>query len=67
MRDLSGVDPLLVCEKTAARLIGISASMLIAARFRNQPILPFLRVGKRAIRYWLADIHDYIARNRIGS
>ncbi len=55
--------PLLVTEKEAARLICISPSALIASRFRKQPIMPFLRVGSRAIRYRLSDIHDFIERS----
>ncbi len=57
------IAPLLVSEKTAAKLIGLSNSTLIAARFRKQPFLPFVRVGKRAIRYRLTDIHDFVDRN----
>lgn len=53
----------LLTEKAAARLIGLSASTLIAARFRRQPLLPFVRVGKRSIRYRIADINDFIDRN----
>jgi hypothetical protein len=57
------VTPLLVCEKTAAKLIGVSAAMLVAARFRKRPLLPFVRVGSRAIRYRLADIDNFIDCN----
>jgi hypothetical protein len=63
MPDHTEVVPLLVTEKAAARLIGISNATLIAGRFRKQPILPFVRVGKRAIRYRLTDIYDFIDRN----
>jgi len=58
-----GVTALLVCEKTAARLIGVSAAMLVAGRFRKRPLMPFVRVGSRAIRYRLADINEFIDRN----
>ena len=57
------IKPLLVTEKAAARLIGLSDSTLIAARFRGTPILPFLRLGKRSIRYRVSDIHDFVNRN----
>ena len=57
------IAPLLVTEKTAARLMGISDATLIAHRFRAQPLLPFVRVGRRAIRYRLADIHEFVDRN----
>lgn len=57
------VSPLLVSEKSAAKLIGVSAAMLIAGRFQKRPVLPFVRVGSRSIRYRLADINDFIDRN----
>ena len=59
------VVPLLVCEKTAATLIGVSGAMLIAGRFQKKPILPFVRIGKRAIRYRMSDIHTFIERNTV--
>lgn len=55
--------PLLVSEKEAARLLGLSSATLTAGRFRNQPILRFVRIGTRAIRYRLDDIHALIDRN----
>ena len=61
--DHDDVAALLVCEKTAAKLMGVSPAMLIAGRFRKRPLLPFVRVGSRAIRYRLADIDDFIVRN----
>jgi hypothetical protein len=60
------VAALLICEKTAAKLIGVSAAMLVAGRFRKRPLLPFVRVGSRAIRYRLTDINDFIDRNTYG-
>lgn len=56
----------LVCEKTAAKLMGVSSAMLVARRFRRQPLLPFIRIGKRSIRYRVADIEDYIFRHMEG-
>jgi hypothetical protein len=56
------VKPLLVCEKIAARMIGVSPSLLVARRFRKQPLLPFIRIGKRSIRYRVADIEDFVQR-----
>lgn len=61
------VTALLVCEKTAAKLIGVSVAMLVAGRFRKRPLMPFVRVGSRAIRYRLADINDFIDRNTVTS
>ena len=65
MFDTKDVIPLLVSEKKAAALIGVSGGMLIAGRFRKKPVLPFVRIGKRAIRYRLTDIHNYIDRNTV--
>jgi hypothetical protein len=57
------VVPLLVTEKAAAKLLCVSPAMLVAGRFQKRPLLPFVRVGSRAIRYRLADIGDFIDRN----
>lgn len=57
---LDRVKPLLVCEKTAAKMIGMSPSLLVSRRFRNQPLLPFVRVGGRSIRYRLTDIEVFV-------
>jgi hypothetical protein len=57
------VGPLLVCEKAAAKLLGVSAARLVAGRFQKRPLLPFVRVGSRSIRYRVADINDFIDRN----
>jgi hypothetical protein len=65
MSDTTDVTPLLVSEKKAAALIGVSGAMLVAGRFRKKPVLPFVRIGKRAIRYRLTDIHSYIDRNTV--
>jgi hypothetical protein len=65
MSDHTDTTPLLVSEKKAAQLIGVSGAMLIAGRFRKKPVLPFVRIGKRAIRYRLTDIHNYIDRNTV--
>jgi hypothetical protein len=56
---------LLVTEKTAAKKMSVSPAMLVAARFRKRPLLPFVRVGSRAIRYRLSDIDDFIDRNTV--
>ena len=61
--ELAEVQPLLVCEKAAAKLIGMRPSSLISGR----PILPYVKMGPRAIRYRLAEIHEYIDRNTVSS
>ena len=63
MPNHSDVGPLLVTEKAAARLLGVSDGMLVARRFQKRPLLPFIRVGSRSIRYRMADINDFIDRN----
>ena len=50
-------------EKETARLLGVSSAMLVASRFHRRPLLPFVRVGKRAIRYRLSDIQSFIEQN----
>jgi hypothetical protein len=55
----------LVSEKQAARLLGVSPAMLTASRFKRQPLMPFVRIGKRSIRYRLSDIHDFIERSTV--
>lgn len=52
--------PLLVTEKAAAAMIGVSASTLIANRFKGTPLLPYVRIGKRGIRYRTRDIHEFV-------
>jgi hypothetical protein len=54
--------PLLVSEKEAARLLGVSVAMLVANRFKRQPLLPIVRLGTRSIRYRLADIESLIGQ-----
>ncbi len=66
MDDRNAVTPLLVTEKAAAKLIAVSPSMLVARRFRGRPLLPFVRLGKRSIRYRMADIEEFIKRNTEG-
>ena len=57
---LNEIVPLLITEKAAATLIGLSDSTLIAARFKGRPLLPFVRIGKRSIRYRLSDVHALV-------
>jgi hypothetical protein len=63
MLNHNDVRALLICEKAAAKLLGVSAAMLVAGRFQKRPLLPFVRVGSRSIRYRMADITDFIDRN----
>jgi predicted DNA-binding transcriptional regulator AlpA len=54
---------LLVSEKEAAKLLAVSVAMLVARRFQKRPLLPFVRIGSRTIRYRVADINAFIDRN----
>jgi hypothetical protein len=56
---------LLVSEKEAARLLGVSPAMLTARRFKRQPLMPFVRIGKRSIRYKLSEIHEFVERSTL--
>lgn len=58
-------EPLLVSEKEAAKLLGVSPAMLTASRFKRQPLMPYVRIGKRSIRYRLSDIHDFVERSTL--
>lgn len=56
----------LISEKDAARRLGISPDLLIQRRFRGQPLIPVIRIG-RAVRYAPEDIRAFIAANRHGA
>jgi len=58
-QDYVKIRPFLVPEKTAAQMIGVSYGMLVAGRFKKQPLLPFVRIGTRTIRYRVSDIEAY--------
>ena len=44
----------------AAALIGMSASWLEHDRMSTRPEIPFIRVGRRAVRYRIADLMTYL-------
>jgi len=61
-------DPLLP-EKKAAQILGLQPHTLAVWRLRASkglpaPDLPYVRVGRRAIRYRLSDVQRFIELNR---
>lgn len=57
-------EPPLITEAAAARRLGVSPQYLLKWRFLGRPALPFVRLGKRMIRYRPADI-DALIQNRV--
>lgn len=55
----------LINSKDAARMLGISVSMLAKDRM-NKGKIPYIRIGKRAIRYSRKAIEEYKKRNTRG-
>ncbi len=63
--DAGGVQrALLVSEKEAARLLGISTRTLFSLRASSQ--IPFLRIGNR-VRYDVKDLQGYVDRQKVGA
>jgi len=62
---VSNLEPL-ISEKEAARRLNISVDLLIQRRFRGQPLIPYVRIG-RSIRYDPGDVRAFIAANRHGA
>ncbi|HWA17739.1 MAG TPA: hypothetical protein VG757_01970 [Devosia sp.] len=52
--------PALVDTTEAARLIGMSSTWLEHDRMEQKPKVPFVRIGVRAVRYRLTDLHAYV-------
>jgi hypothetical protein len=55
------IETKLLCEKTAAKMLGLSTSTLQKARVRGDGI-PYIKLG-HAVRYRLQDIEFFIAKN----
>ena len=60
----------LVSTKEAARILGVSVAFLERDRWAGNlneagPRIPYVRTGKRAVRYRLADLRDHIQNNLI--
>jgi hypothetical protein len=56
--------PVLLKSKEASVMLGMSASYLAQDRMRKHPMIPFVKVGHRAVRYALEDIFAHIAKRR---
>ena len=63
---------LLLTEKEAARLLSVSPSFLRQARMEgNRPLTgrtpapPFIRIGKRGVRYSLLDLYEWIELQKV--
>lgn len=50
----------LLTEAAAAKLLGVSPQYLVKWRFLGRPVLQFVRVGPRMIRYRQADLDAFI-------
>lgn len=55
---------LLTTEELAA-LLGLHPATLRAWRSNASPVIPYVRIGG-SVRYDLADVHDFLARNKEG-
>jgi len=50
----------LLTEKEAAKILGTSTQYLVKWRFRGQPVVQFIQIG-RMIRYRQADLDAFVA------
>lgn len=56
----------LLTTKEAADMLGISVSMLAKDRM-NKGEIPYIKIGKKAIRYDYYELKRYLKRKRRGS
>ena len=69
-KNLSPLLIALVCEKEAARYIGMSVAFLRKSRMEGRrknrtPGPPYLRIGGRSIRYSLRDLDAWLLEHRV--
>ena len=69
---LSLDDDQLVATKQAAPILGVSTAFLerdrwAGARTGQGPLVPYIKVGARAVRYRLSDLRAHIEAKRVGS
>ena len=57
------MDDELITTKEAAEFLGVSAAFLQRDR-TDETEIPYVKVGRRAIRYKLSDLHSYIDDRR---
>jgi hypothetical protein len=60
----------LLTSAGAAQLLGVSVAFLARDRwagksFGSGPLVPFMRIGPRAIRYSLRDLQAHIQKTRV--
>jgi len=61
------VDPFgRVCESDASDILGLDPATLRNDRATGAPVVPFIRIGGRRIRYDLRDLAVYLRGERIG-
>ena len=62
---------MLIDTPAAAKVLGVSAEFLERDRWLSSedrpPRVPFIRVGERAVRYDLDQLHDYIRSRTVGA
>jgi len=68
LKELQNVDPLLPAKKVAA-MLGLRPHTLNVWRWLERlgkpaPNLPYVKVGRRSIRYRLSDVKRFIEKNR---
>jgi predicted DNA-binding transcriptional regulator AlpA len=59
-------DPLLPPKK-AAEMLGLSYQTLAAWRYRDDHRLPWVRLGRRSIRYRLSEVKKFIDTQTVGA
>ncbi len=62
MSVFKGIEPMVVDEEQAARMLGISRRMVF--EFRSKGELQYVKLG-RLIRYRVSDIQTFLERKRI--
>jgi len=60
----------LLTSHEAAQMLGVSKAFLARDRwggkhFGQGPLVPFIKVGPRAVRYMIEDLRSHIAKSRV--
>jgi len=60
----------LLTSAQAAQLLSVSKAFLARDRwagkhFGHAPLVPFIKIGSRAVRYLLEDVQTHIAKSRV--
>lgn len=67
MRDDRTETPQLVDEREAARILGLRPQTLTNWRSTRSVALPYVRLGRRAIRYRRCDLISHIKQHMVGA